>query len=114
MSAVERVEDPGLPSALAREAAAVKGVSTTGPSPDASEQPPKKSRGVKLRPLMALAPYVARYRGQALAALVALIIASAATLVVPLESWIAGRSSGPTPASRGDDGHSQCPTAQRY
>lgn len=84
MSAVERVEDPGLPSALAREAAAVKGVSTTGPSPDASEQPPKKSRGVKLRPLMALAPYVARYRGQALAALVALIIASAATLVVPL------------------------------
>lgn len=84
MSAVERVEDPGLPSALARDTAAVKGVSTAGPSPDASEQPPKKSRGVKLRPLMALAPYVARYRGQALAALVALIIASAATLVVPL------------------------------
>jgi ATP-binding cassette subfamily B protein len=37
-----------------------------------------------LRPLLALAPYVARYRGQALAALVALIVASAATLVVPL------------------------------
>ncbi len=86
MSAVERVEDPGLPSALAREVAAVKGVSVpaTGPSPDTPEQSPKKSRGVKLRPLMALAPYVARYRGQALAALVALIIASAATLVVPL------------------------------
>jgi ATP-binding cassette subfamily B protein len=33
---------------------------------------------------MALAPYVARYRGQAIAALVALIVASAATLVVPL------------------------------
>lgn len=86
MSAVERVEDPGLPSALAREVAAVKGVSTTatGPSPDASETAPKKSRGVRLRPLLALAPYVARYRGQAFAALVALIIASAATLVVPL------------------------------
>lgn len=85
MSAVERVEDPGLPSALARDAAAVKGVSVpaAGPSPDAPK-PPKKSRGVKLRPLMALAPYVARYRGQALAALVALIVASAATLVVPL------------------------------
>ncbi len=86
MSAVERVEDPGLPSALAREVAAVKGVSVpaTGPSPGEPERSPKKSRGVKLRPLMALAPYVARYRGQALAALVALIIASAATLVVPL------------------------------
>ncbi|MGL4559487.1 MAG: ABC transporter, partial [Afipia sp.] len=86
MSAVERVEDPGLPSALTREVAAVKGVSTTaaGPSPDAPETEPKKSRGVKLRPLLALAPYVARYRGQAFAALVALIIASAATLVVPL------------------------------
>ena len=86
MSAVERVEDPGLPSALAREVAAVKGVSTTatGPTPDAPETEPKKSRGVKLRPLLALAPYVARYRGQAFAALVALIIASAVTLVVPL------------------------------
>ena len=86
MSAVERVEDPGLPSALAREAGAAKGVSTpdAGPSPDTPETSQKKSRGVKLRPLMALAPYVARYRGQAFAALVALIIASAATLVVPL------------------------------
>ena len=86
MSAVERVEDPGLPSALAREVAAVKGVSTTatGPTPDAPETEPKKSRGVKLRPLLALAPYVALYRGQAFAALVALIIASAVTLVVPL------------------------------
>jgi len=86
MSAVERVEDPGLPSALAREAGAVKGVSTpaAGPSPDGPETSRKKSRGVKLRPLMALAPYVARYRGQALGALVALIVASAATLAVPL------------------------------
>lgn len=86
MSAVERVEDPGLPSALAREAGAVKGLSTpaAGPSPDAPETSRKKSRGVKLRPLMALAPYVARYRGQALGALVALIVASAATLAVPL------------------------------
>ncbi len=87
MSAVERVEDPGLPSALAREAGAVKGGLSTPaaePSPDAPETSRKKSRGVKLRPLMALAPYVARYRGQALGALVALIVASAATLAVPL------------------------------
>ena len=86
MSAVERVEDPGLPSAPVREAGAVKGLSTpaAGPSPDAPETSRRKSRGVKLRPLLALAPYVARYRGQAFAALVALIVASAATLVVPL------------------------------
>ncbi len=46
--------------------------------------PGKPSRGLKLRPLLALLPYVARYRGQALAALVALIVASTATLAVPL------------------------------
>lgn len=81
MSAVERVEDQALRPAP-RDTTAGQGapVSPVLPSPEA----PKKSRGVKLRPLMALAPYVARYRGQALAALVALIVASAATLVVPL------------------------------
>ncbi|HEX7792627.1 MAG TPA: ABC transporter transmembrane domain-containing protein, partial [Afipia sp.] len=86
MSVVERVEDPGLPSALGREAVASKGASTTatGPTPDAPPPSAKKSRGVKLRPLLALAPYIGRYRGQAFAALVALIVASAATLVVPL------------------------------
>ncbi len=85
MSAVERVEDQVLRSAP-REAVSGRETpaSAAGPSPDAPEQTPKKSRGVKLRPLMALAPYVGRYRGQALAALVALIVASAATLVVPL------------------------------
>src|SRR5215471_3122030 len=38
----------------------------------------------KLRPLIGLLPYVARYRGRALAALVALLVASVATLAVPL------------------------------
>ena len=86
MSAVERVEDRGLTSAPVRESDASNGTSApaAGPSPDAPETSPKRSRGVKLRPLLALAPYVARYRGQAFAALVALIVASAATLVVPL------------------------------
>ncbi|MBQ8104990.1 MAG: ATP-binding cassette domain-containing protein [Afipia sp.] len=82
MSAVERVEDRGLTSAPARETDAVTGASA--PAAGSPPETPKKSRGVKLRPLLALAPYVARYRGQAFAALVALIIASAATLVVPL------------------------------
>jgi ATP-binding cassette, subfamily B, bacterial len=45
---------------------------------------PKPTRGERLRPLLALGPYLARYRGKTLAALVALTIASLATLVVPL------------------------------
>ncbi|RJF68224.1 ABC transporter ATP-binding protein/permease [Rhodopseudomonas palustris] len=42
------------------------------------------ARRGRLRPLLALAPYVARYRGRALLALVALIVAAVTTLVVPL------------------------------
>jgi ATP-binding cassette, subfamily B, bacterial len=41
-------------------------------------------RGRKLRPLLSLAPYVARYRGRAAAALVALLFAAVITLVVPV------------------------------
>jgi ATP-binding cassette subfamily B protein len=42
------------------------------------------TRSVKLRPLARLLPYIARYRGRAFAALLALIAASAATLIVPV------------------------------
>ena len=42
------------------------------------------SRRLRVQPLLALIPYVMRYRGQVAAALVALLIAAAATLVVPL------------------------------
>src|SRR5215210_5449986 len=38
----------------------------------------------RLKPLASLMPYVARYRGRAFAALVALIVAALATLAVPL------------------------------
>ncbi len=41
-------------------------------------------RGMQLRPLLELWPYVARYRGQAFGALIALIVASFATLAVPI------------------------------
>jgi ATP-binding cassette subfamily B protein len=41
-------------------------------------------RSDRLRPLLALAPYVARYRGRATLALVALTIAAVTTLVVPV------------------------------
>ena len=47
------------------------------------------SRRVRVRPLMALVPYVMRYRGQVIAALVALLVASAATLIVPVADWSA-------------------------
>jgi ATP-binding cassette, subfamily B, bacterial len=50
-------------------------------SPDAAAAP---ARAPKLRPLRLLVPYAMRYRGRAAAALVALLIASTATLVVPI------------------------------
>src|SRR6476619_68174 len=41
-------------------------------------------RRLRVRPLLALVPYVMRYRGQVIGALIALLIAAAATLAVPL------------------------------
>ncbi len=57
------------------------------PVPVADAPPPAQpsaSRGLKLTPLLSLIPYVARYRGRALAALAALLVAALATLAVPL------------------------------
>ena len=45
---------------------------------------PEPARRLRVRPLLALVPYVMRYRVQVAAAMVALLIAAAATLVVPL------------------------------
>jgi ATP-binding cassette subfamily B protein len=44
----------------------------------------ESSRRLRVRPLMALLPYVMRYRGQVIAAVAALLVASVATLIVPL------------------------------
>jgi ATP-binding cassette subfamily B protein len=41
-------------------------------------------RGARLRPLLSLWPYIRRYRGRALAALGALLVAAVTTLVVPV------------------------------
>jgi ATP-binding cassette, subfamily B, bacterial len=41
-------------------------------------------RKAKLRPLVRLIPYIARYRWQAIAALIALVVAAVTTLVVPI------------------------------
>ena len=60
------------------------------PAPERSPDPVSERAerepvgGRKLRPLLALAPYVARYRWHAATALVALLIAAVTTLVVPV------------------------------
>jgi ATP-binding cassette subfamily B protein len=74
MSAVERLDDrqdltPALPDPATGAA--------TG---EAALAPPQR----KLRPLLALAPYVARYRGRAVLALIALTVAAITTLLVPV------------------------------
>jgi len=50
-------------------------------SPAAAAPSPRKA---KLRPLLSLAPYVWRYRGRAIAAVCALVLAALATLAVPI------------------------------
>ncbi|MDB5503643.1 MAG: transporter [Tardiphaga sp.] len=80
MSAVERLEIP-------------PGVKSLPPQPDpvlsepslvdAVVDAPAPSRA-RLRPLLALAPYVARYRGRVALALVSLTIAALTTLIVPI------------------------------
>jgi ATP-binding cassette subfamily B protein len=74
MSAVERLDDRHgeTPSELA--AASPSGAQLVSPA----------KRTARLRPLLELAPYVARYRGRAFLALIALTIAAITTLVVPV------------------------------
>jgi ATP-binding cassette subfamily B protein len=66
-----------------RDAARVAAATIAPPDqPAAAAATPERTR--KLRPLLSLMPYVARYRARALAALVALLAAAIATLVVPI------------------------------
>ncbi len=79
MSAVERLEErrgetPPQRDLVAGEAFAIEAELT---------ELPAKSRA-RLRPLLALAPYVARYRGRAILAFIALTIAAITTLLVPI------------------------------
>src|SRR5262245_12765690 len=69
------------------ERAPAPGTSRPAEPPIVKDQPPAQppgSRGLKLRPLVGLVPYVVRYRGRALAALAALLVAALTTLAVPL------------------------------
>jgi ATP-binding cassette subfamily B protein len=76
MSAVERLDDEGggAPRPDPVDAAASAGAAVAAPA---------KSRA-RLRPLLALSPYVARYRGRAILALIALTVAALTTLLVPI------------------------------
>jgi ATP-binding cassette subfamily B protein len=78
MSAAEQLEDPRtVPArrdALLEEEAFIESQLTQSPA----------NTGAKLRPLLALAPYVARYRGRALLAFISLTVAAITTLVVPI------------------------------
>ena len=79
MSAAEQLEDrrgetPARHDPAPSEVPAIEAVLT--------EQAAKS--GARLRPLLALAPYVARYRGRAILALISLTVAAITTLVVPV------------------------------
>jgi ATP-binding cassette subfamily B protein len=64
-----------------RDAARAAETAVEQPPPMAPSDP---AQSRKLRPLLSLIPYVARYRWQASAALIALLVAAGATLVVPI------------------------------
>ncbi|HTD87415.1 MAG TPA: ABC transporter, partial [Candidatus Binatia bacterium] len=79
MSAVEPFEDRrgGTPPRAGAEPA-------EAPSIEAQLTQSAASGRARLRPLLALAPYVARYRGRAVLAFIALTVAAVTTLIVPV------------------------------
>jgi ATP-binding cassette subfamily B protein len=78
MSAAEQLEDvktaPPRRDALLEEEAFIESQLTQSPA----------KTSAKLRPLLSLAPYVARYRGRAALAFISLTVAAITTLVVPV------------------------------
>ena len=81
MSAVERLEDRR--DEARRDLAAAEASSSATASPiEETLTPSPAKRSARLRPLLALAPYVARYRGRAALAFVSLTVAAVTTLVL--------------------------------
>src|SRR5438445_5119656 len=78
MSAAEQLEDGRSKAAAPRDALMEAEAVIEAPLAEAP------ARNAKLRPLLALAPYVARYRGRAFLAFISLTIAAITTLVVPV------------------------------
>ena len=79
MSAVERLEDPRGETPSRPDAEP-----STPATLEARPFEPPARGGARLRPLLALAPYVARYRGRAALALISLTVAAITTLIVPV------------------------------
>ena len=80
MSALDQIDGGGRGGQAARTAASLQ----TESADKSATSDEVTARSAKLRPLLALLPYVARYRGRALCALVALVVAALTTLVVPV------------------------------
>src|ERR1700686_4874376 len=83
MSAVERLED-GLEKAPGGEMPRREVDPSVASAIETQLAEPVAKRRARLRPLVALAPYVGRYRGRAFLALIALTVAAITTLVVPV------------------------------
>jgi ATP-binding cassette subfamily B protein len=83
MSAVERLEERRDPATPPGEGLAQPGVGE-GASPLDAALNSTPERAARLRPLLALSPYVARYRGRVALAFVSLTIAAITTLIVPV------------------------------
>jgi ATP-binding cassette, subfamily B, bacterial len=79
MSAVERLEDPGGETPPLRDSTPAEESLI-----EAQLTPSQAKRSARLRPLLALAPYVGRYRGRAVLALISLTVAAITTLIVPV------------------------------
>src|SRR5262245_50388119 len=74
---------PGEMNVVERDTARAAG-STVAPPDAQAAAAAEPARNRRLRPLLSLMPYVARYRARAIAALVALLVAAVITLVVPV------------------------------
>jgi ATP-binding cassette subfamily B protein len=66
------------------ERAAVRPPQAVAEPPEALTAPAASPRKAKLKPLTLLGPYIWRYRGRAIAAVCALVVAALATLAVPV------------------------------
>jgi ATP-binding cassette subfamily B protein len=85
MSAVERLEERRDETPPRRDVAAAQTPALEAASSlEAALTPSSAKRRARLRPLLALAPYVARYRGRAALAFISLTIAAMTTLLVPV------------------------------
>jgi ATP-binding cassette, subfamily B, bacterial len=85
MSAVERLEDRRDPAMPSEDGPASQPSVGEGAAPlDAALNSTSTPRTARLRPLLALSPYVVRYRGRVVLAFVSLTVAAITTLIVPV------------------------------